>query len=898
MTASDFGVDPTTASCPEQYVALLRRVRDQSGLAYRTIARRAQRNGDVLPASTLATMLGRPTLPRRELVVALLRACDVPDERTSAWLTTWARLSAARAAARGTNARPRDSGRCIPAPAPPSGVPPSPPDPAPADPGRGLPVLRLVPGTGAPRGEPPRPARVAGAGVAEAERDRSTPRVLPWPSVHPAPAVGPRPPVPFQLPPAPPLIIGRAAEAGRLIAETAHDGAVCVIEGAGGIGKTTLALHVAHQIAPRYDGGCLYADLHGASAGIAPAEPADVLARFLRALGAPAVPATVEEASALFRTWAADRGVLVVLDNAASAAQVRPLLISGPGCATIATSRWSLADLDATERIRLDRLPDDAALALLARLGGEERVAADPAAAQRVVRHCAGLPLALRIIGARAAARPDAPLRGLAERMDDAERRLDVLQVGELSVRASLHLGYQAFGDAPQEERRRCGRLFRLAALPDWTDFTADGCAALADLPVPIAEAALETLVDAHLLESTGEGRYRFHDIVRLYARELAEHADAAPDRQAALGRLTGWLFATTATAARLLYPQENLPFAALSGAAEHPARTLAGTADAWAWFDREHGNLLAIARQQVAAGRTLAAVRDLALVVVKFIDYSGYAAEQQQFGQLAVEAAQRLDDRSGMARALNIVAVALLRQGRADEAIPLLERNLVVQRQLGDRAREAACLNNLGNALRDRGDLDGALRHLQAALAIRRDLGDRHKEGSVLDNLALVHQRRGEFRQALAHHEAALAISADGRDPLWEAQALVNFAETAQLAGAYETAMARATESLEICRRYRHQRGIGLALRVLGDAYAGLGHPAEAHRHWREALARLDGLDREACAKLLAALGDERPAGSSDRPAGSSDRPAGGSERAAGGGRAAEGLERAARRG
>ncbi|MCW3816377.1 tetratricopeptide repeat protein [Micromonospora sp. DR5-3] len=852
MTASDFGVDPTTASCPAQYVALLRRVRDQSGLAYRAIARRAQRNGQVLPASTLATMLGRPTLPRRDLVVALLRACDVPDERASAWLTTWARLAAARPAGRGAAPGERTIAPGTGAPTPRSATPPPDPGNPVTDPHHGSPVLRLVPGTGVPRSEPARPgrSRVTGAGGPDAER--AVPRAQPWPSPDQA-AGGTRPPVPFQLPPAPPLIVGRGEETGQLHAATAQDGAVCVVDGAGGVGKSALALHVAHQIAARYDGGCLYADLHGASAGIAPAEPADVLARFLRALGAPTVPSSVEEASALLRTWAADRGMLVVLDDAASAAQIRPLLISGPGCATVVTSRWTLADLDATARIRLAPLPDDAALALLGRLGGAARVAAEPDAAAQVVRHCAGLPLALRIIGARVAARPDAPLGGLAERMDDEGRRLDLLEVGDLSMRASLHLGYQAFADAPQDERRRIGRLFRLAALPDWADATAYGCAALADLPVPVAERALEALVDAHLIESAGDGRYRFHDIVRLYARERAQHTDDPADREAALSRLTGWLFATTATAARLLYPQEKLP-SAPSG----PGQPLADTADAWAWFEREHTNLLMIARQQVSAGQTLTEVRDLALVVVKFIDYSGYTAEQQQFGHLAVEAAQRLGDRSGTAMALNIVAVALLRQGRHDEAIPLLARNLAVQRELGDRAREAACLNNLGNALRDKGDLDGALRQLRAALAIRRELGDRHKEGSVLDNLALVHQRRGEFQQAVDHHQAGLAIAAEGTDPLWEAQALVNFAETLQLAGGHEAAVGRATESLEICRRYRHQRGIGLALRVLGDAYASLGRAAEARRHWREALARLDGLDREACAKLRAALGGD----------------------------------------
>ncbi|SBT42899.1 ATP-binding protein [Micromonospora narathiwatensis] len=861
MTAPDFGVDPTTASCPEQYVALLRRLRDQSGLAYRTIARRAQRNGDLLPASTLATMLGRSTLPRRDLVVALLRACDVPDDRSSVWLAVWARLSAARATGRGARGRPTDAGR---GGATRSTAPPDPVDPAAESP-RGSPVLRLVPGTGTPRSDPGRtgPARVAGA---DAERERAVPHALPWPSPAPGPADGSRPPVPFQLPPAPPFLLGRDAEAGRLIAATAHDGAVCVVAGAGGVGKSALALHVAHQVAARYDGGCLYADLHGTSAGIMPSAPADVLTRFLRALGVPTAPASLEEASALFRTWAADRGVLVVLDNAASAAQVRPLLVSGPGCATVVTSRWMLADLDAAVRLRLDPLPDEAALALFGRLGGAQRVAAEPAAAAQVVRHCDGFPLALRIIGARAAARPDAPLSGLAERMNDEGRRLDVLEVGDLSVRASLHLGYQAFGDAPQDERRLGGRLFRLAALPDWADATAYGCAALADLPVPVAERALDALVDAHLLESTGDGRYRFHDIVRLYARERAQEVDEAAAREAALSRLTGWLFATTASAARLLYPQEKLPFAALDDPTGHPGQPLAGTAEAWAWFEREHTNLLMIARQQVASGQTLAAVQHLALVVVKFIDYSGYAAEQQQFGQLAVEAAQRSGDRSGTALALNIVAVALLRQGRLDEAVPLLERNLAVQRELGDRTREAACLNNLGNALRDRGDLDGALRHLEAALAIRRELGDRYKEASVLDNLALVHQRRGEFRQAVAHHQAGLAIAADGTDPLWHAQALVNFAETSLLAGGHEAAIARAAESLEICRRYRHQRGIGLALRVLGDAYERLGSPAEARRHWREALARLDGLDREACGKLRVALGDDEPAAGGTR--------------------------------
>ncbi|MFG3714631.1 tetratricopeptide repeat protein [Micromonospora sp. NPDC047730] len=863
MTAADFGVDPTTATSPEQYVRLLRRVRDQSGLAYREIARRAQRNGDVLPASTLATMLGRSTLPRRDLVSALLRACDVPDDRATAWLAVWGRLAAARTAATPPTAtRARSSGRPGHSPIGPAARVNGPsgpvggPDTTGAGP-RSHPqrsaALRLIPAGGGTGSAGPERGRVAASGGG---RDRAVLRGLSWPAASEPPPVesGSGTPVPYQLPPAPPMMTGRSAEVGQLLTATETDAAVCLVEGAGGVGKSALALHVAHRIVGRYDGGCLYADLRGATDGVAAAEPADVLGRFLRALGLPTVPASLDEASALLRTWTAGRGVLMVLDNAASAAQVRPLLASGPGCTTIVTSRWMLPDLDTTARIRLGPLPDDEALALLTGLTGAHRVQAEPAAAATVVRRCGGLPLALRIVGARAAARPDASLTGLAERMDDEGMRLDVLEVGDLSVRASLHLGYQVFGDARQGGRWQAARLFRLAALPDWTHLTPYGCAALADLPVTVAEQALDALADAHLIESAGGGGYRFHDIVRLYARERAQAVDDPHHRESALGNLTAWLLAATTRAARLLYPDDRFGIDEPTGPTR-PGPPLADAADAWTWFEREHTNLLLVASQQATAGRALTEVRDLALVAVKFLDYAGHIAEQQQFGHLAASAASRCGDRSGEAAGLNIVAVALLRQGRLDEAIPILERCLAVQRELGDRSREAAILNNLGNALRDGGDLTGALNHLRAALVIRRQLGHRHKEGLVLDNLALVYQRLGDHARAVACHEAGRAVADGGTDPLREAQALVNFAETLHAGGDHREAIARATESLEICRRYEHRRGIGLALQVLGNAHAGLGHRAVARRHWREALGRLDGLDPQACTRLRAAL-------------------------------------------
>ncbi|MGC9668330.1 tetratricopeptide repeat protein [Planosporangium sp. 12N6] len=841
--ASDSGLDPTGVSTVERFVDLLRRLRAQSGLTYRTIARRAESNGDVLPASTLATMLGRRTLPRRDLVVALLRACDVPADRRAAWLAAWNALATTRSTT--TVAAP--AGRR--------------PYPAVIHPG--------------PRGAASRPdSGTVAVTVAMAMAGRHG-------SGDAVPAggrgTGPAPPAgtaaPFQLPPPPPIMIGRDAEAARLLAALTADRAVCIVDGPGGIGKSALALHVAHQIARRHPGAyCLYAELHGASAGLAPAPPIDLLARFLRALDIRTVPSSVEEASALFRTLTARQRVLVVLDDAASAAQVRPLLPAGPECVTLVTSRWRLPDLDVTARLTLGPVSAPAAVDLLGRLCGPARLAAEPAAVSTIVSRCGGLPLALRIVGARAATRPEATLAGLAERLDDERRYLDELQVGDLSVRAGLRVGYREFSAAPEGGRRTAARLFRLAALPDWADAGPAACAALAGLPVRAAEQALDQLVEAHLLEPSGDGRYRFHDTVRIFAREQADAAESPAERTAALRRLTASLFATAAVAARLLYPHDRFTGAGPSspGNAPRPADAprsdgpplaadapLSGGADAWAWLAREHTNLLLVARQQLAVGECLPIVRDLAPTVAKFLDYTGRFAELAEFGRLAVQAAQRLDDRPGLARALNSLAVAALQQGRPAEGIDLLERSLAVLRELGDRTGEAMCLNNLGNAHRDSGDLDAALRHLLASLAIRWELDDRYKVGSTLDNLGIVHRRRGDYDRALAHHRAGLAITRRLGDRHRESLMLTNLAETLHAAGDYGAAAARAREALALCEELDHRRGCGLALRVLADACAAQGLPDRAREHRERALALLDGVDEEACAALRAALAE-----------------------------------------
>ncbi|WP_203699817.1 tetratricopeptide repeat protein [Asanoa iriomotensis] len=726
----------------EEFVVLLRRVRDRSGLSYRTIAKRAELAGAVLPASTLATMLTRRTLPRRELVSAVLAACEVPPGAIRHWLDVWGRL-AERA------------------------------DDASAD-----------------------------------EEDGGA-------------AIGP---VPFQLPPPPPALVGRGAELDLLAAGLAEPPGAWLLTGAGGVGKSALAVLSAHRAGGRYPGGCLYVDLRGASAEGAPSEPYDVLLGFLRALGVRMAPGTVDEASALFRSITADRAMLVVLDNAGSAAQVRPLLPSGPRSTTLVTSRWRLPDLDVTGRLAVEPLPAAGGRALLAHLCGAGRVTAEAAAAADIVRLCGGSPLALRIVGARAASRQVPGTLGvLAQHLGDDARHLDALEVGDLSVRAGLRVGYRSLVDVDAT----AATLFRLAAVPDWIELSVDACAVMLDAPAVTVDRALDLLIDAHLVEGTAPGRFRYHDSVRIFARELAAASDPADAQLAARSRLVSVMFSAAAGAARTLFPHDTLPYGELGATPQRLIRADATTAEAWQWLELERVNLRMLAGQELAAGNCLPAIRDLGVAVAKYLDYAGHFVDQARLGQIAIDAARRLGDRSGTAQALNMLAIAMLRHERRGEGIALLDQALVIRRELGDRAGEAACLNNLGNAHRDDGDLDAALGCLQQSLALRKELSDRYKTGSALDNIGIVLRRMGRYQEALDHHRAGLAITRELDDRLREALVLTNLAETEHLAGQPRQALGHAEQALSISRELHHDRGRGLALQVMGDVWTTLGQPA-----------------------------------------------------------------------
>lgn len=317
---------------------------------------------------------------------------------------------------------------------------------------------------------------------------------------------------------------------------------VAVVCGGAGVGKTALATHVAHLMVSRFPDGNLYADLGGTRP--TPRDPGDVLADWLHALGdrTEYLPASTEARSARFRSLTRDRWFLLLLDDAYTAAQVVPLLPAAETCAVLITSRRRLSDLAGAQRLEVGELPGPEALTLLEGLAGPARLAGEPQATRAVMDYCAGLPLALRIAGTRLGARPAWRVQTIAARLADPRRLLDELSVGDLAARASFEASYALLPDAAPVSAKRAFRLLGLAPGPD---IGLPAAAALLDTSRDHSERTLETLVDVHLLETPAPGRYRFHDLIRLYAAERADEEEPAAGRSAALQRLLAWHAAT-----------------------------------------------------------------------------------------------------------------------------------------------------------------------------------------------------------------------------------------------------------------------------------------------------------------------------------------------------------------
>ncbi len=678
-----------------------------------------------------------------------------------------------------------------------------------------------------------------------------------------APGSGrPAAPVPRQLPAPVTHFTGRAAELKELNglldqagAEMAGTVVISAIGGTAGVGKTALAVEWAHQVAERFPDGQLFVNLRGYD----PAQPmtaADALAGFLRALGVPGqdIPSEVGERAALYRSLLAGRRILVVADNAGSVEQARPLLPGSPSCAAVVTSRDALVGLvarDGAQRLDLDLLPLAEAVGLLRVLIGE-RVDADPGATAALAAQCSRLPLALRVAAELAIARPATPLADLVGELADQQRRLDLLDAGRdprTAVRAVFSWSYRVL-DVDE------GRAFRLLGLHTGPDLDCHSAAALTDTTVERAGRMLDLLARMHLIQATRPGRFRMHDLLRAFARDLAASHDTAEARRAALTRLFDYYLDVAATAIYTLFPAEhhNLSRILASTASAPP---LSGPAAARAWLDAHRANLVAAATYMTDRGWPGHVTR-LAATLYRYLEAGDHYPEATAIHAHARDAARDAGDRAAEATALTNLGLVDLRQGRYQQATERHQRALALFRETNDRAGEARVLGNLGLIDFQEGRYRQASGHHQRSLTLYREIGDRAGEGRALTNLGLVEERQGRCQEAIDHHQQALWLFRESGNRTAQAYPLANLGDVYLRQCLYQQAGDHYQEALVLFRESGNRTGEAYILTHLGDIDLRHCRYQQATDHQRLALAlyRKTG-DRSGQAQALNGLGE-----------------------------------------
>jgi DNA-binding SARP family transcriptional activator/tetratricopeptide (TPR) repeat protein len=665
------------------------------------------------------------------------------------------------------------------------------------------------------------------------------------------------PPGPCQLPPDIGDFTGREAALAELEFLLTGDRTagivISAVAGKAGVGKTALAVRLAHRLRPHFPGGQLYANLRGA--GSQALNPADVLAGFLRALGVErtAIADGLDERSCQFRARLADDRVLVLLDDAAGEAQVRPLLPGGQGCAALITSRVGLRGLEAAHPLALDVLDPDQAVTLLAKLAGPARVAAEPDAAREIARLCGFLPLAVRIAGARLQSRPHWRLAVLAGRLADERRRLDELRTGDLEVRASVALSYHGRGN---EERR----LFRLLGLLDAPSFPAWVAATLLDAEPMGAEELLECLVDAQLVEEAGEDqagqqRYRLHDLLRAFARERLEDEESAPARLAALERVIRAWTLLAEHADSLLVPSGINSFGGAPrrhGRLEHPA---VGSVeqDPASWYEAERTSLVAAVRQACEADLEELGGR-LALALEGFFQLRSYWDDWQHTHMMALTAARRAGDRDRQARILTGLADLHNIRHRLDDSVRCIQESLQAFQETGNRQGELQSLVVLAEVEMRLGHLRAAIGRLERSLAGFEELHLLGWQALALFYLGWIHQQQGRADAALDCLERSLELFSTVNDRSWVAAVLNKLGELHTAQGNLQAAVDHLERSLALVRAVGDRAGEAYLLLSTGEVQRRLGRHGAAADCFEQSLA-LARATRESCAEALVLL-------------------------------------------
>ncbi|WP_412538033.1 tetratricopeptide repeat protein [Longispora sp. K20-0274] len=751
------GIDPAVLTDPVAFLEGLRALKVWAGdPSLRDLQRRTG-----LPRSTLADALStrRTSMPRLEVVMALVRAFAPGDAAVAAWERAWR-------------------------------------------------VVRATPVTG--------------------DSDAQVSRA------------------PAQLPADITDFTGRAAQVAGLEAALRGSGpgtpvvVVSAVTGAGGVGKTSLAVHVGHRSRAAFPGGQLYADLRGTAP--VPATAGEVLGRFLRDLGAdPAtVPAQTDDRAAAYRTLLAGRRILVVLDDAAGVAQVRPLLPGTADCALLVTSRNRLAGLDGAHRVGLDTLDDAEARALFERVVGA-RALDDPAATDRVLRACAGLPLAVRLAAGRLVEDPTWTVATLADRLDDQAGLLDELRLDDRAVRVTLAVGHRQL---PAE----AARAFALLGLWDGVDIELDAAAALLDRSGPETEAVLRGLTGTHLLGVPVPGRFAFHDLVRVYAAERAAEELTPAERGAAVGRLVAWYRHRAASAALVLNPRRrHVPL-------DGPPVAFTDHAAAWAWTDGRYDNLVAAVRLAADHGLHEHAWK-VAHALWDAFNIRSAHADWIATGTFALAAARAADDPDAEAWTLNNLGTAYARASELDTAAGHMLRAAELYHRLGDRSAEAGCRGNLAFFDLNRHRFASAIEQLLRVKDLFVELGDPLGVAHCLDNLGAGYFHLGDFPRALEYFQEGYTEHLKSGNRFNEGKALTSIARTLFALDRLDEAEAHAREALDVNRAVGNGFDLAMALGTLGDAHAARGRMAAARDCWAEAHGILLGLGQPEAEEMSARL-------------------------------------------
>jgi len=643
-----------------------------------------------------------------------------------------------------------------------------------------------------------------------------------------------------QLPAPVTAFSGREAELEQMTAlldPAAGPGAVVVsaVAGLAGVGKTALAIQAAHQAreAGWFPGGVLFLDLHGYDDKAV--QPGQALDAFLRALGVPAehIPPGTEERAALYRSALAaiSDPVLVIADNASAEAQVR-LLLPGPGPhRVLVTSRHTLAGLGA-RLLDVSILDDQAATDLVdgvlrAARPDDERIASDPEAAQRLAEACGGLPLALRITAALLAADPTLTAAELADQLRDEISRLQALSYDDgggtsaPSVAAAFDLSYRHLDSG-------AARLFRLLPLNPGPDVSTAAAAALAGEAVSQARTVLGRLVQAHLVEPAGgKGRWRMHDLLRLYASQLSGAGADAHEQERARDRLLEYYLTEADAADKHMRALPGMPV---------PER-FAHRDQALAWLDSERANLIAAVTMAAGTGRDQIAMT-LPPRLSEYLDWRRRFEDKIAVLAIGRNAARSLGSELYEAIALTSTGIALHEMGRFEEAITAHRDAAAISRRAGDRYREGMAVTNLGASLRRAGRFDEAITAHQDAAAISREIGDRHREGMVLTNLGIALAEVGRLEEAITAHRDAAAISRETGDRHGEGMVLNNLGVALAEAGQPEEAVTAFRDAAAIFRITGDRNREGMALDSLGATLRQVGQFEEAITAHQEAAA------------------------------------------------------------